>query len=130
MSAWVKGGHLSTIGAFGAARLVGRDHTTDIAVLRVDRSDLPQAVPVGALALAVGAEDGAPNAALWVVSHSIGPWWSLRSGEINAGLQQIDDNRSRHCRRVPYTRPESDTGISLANESAFASLLVAGGHRR
>lgn len=119
-----------------AARLVGRDHTTDIAVLRVDRSDLPpipletQAVPVGALALAVGAEDGAPNAALWVVSHSIGPWWSLRSGEINAGLQQIDDNRSRHCRRVPYTRPESDTGISLANESAFASLLVAGGHRR
>jgi S1-C subfamily serine protease len=37
-----------------AAQLVGRDYTTDIALLRVDRSDLPpipletQAVPVGA----------------------------------------------------------------------------------
>jgi len=76
-----------------AARLVGRDHTTDIAVLRVDRSDLPpipletQAVLVGALALAVGAEDGAPTAALGVVSRSIGPWWSLRGGEINARIE-------------------------------------------
>src|ERR1700746_2776136 len=53
-----------------AARLVGRDHTTDIALLRVDRSDLPsisletKPVPVGAFALAVGAEDGAPTAAM------------------------------------------------------------------
>src|SRR5262249_788383 len=76
-----------------AARLAGRDHSTDIAVLRVDRSDLPpipletQAVPVGALALTVGAEDGAPTAALGVVSRSLGPWWSLRGGEINARIE-------------------------------------------
>src|SRR5262249_27879292 len=76
-----------------AARLVGRDHTTDIALLRVDRSDLPPVrlesppVPVGALALAVGAEDGTPTAAFGVVSRSAGPWWSLRSGEIDARIE-------------------------------------------
>ena len=76
-----------------AARLVGRDHTTDIALLRIDRSDLPpipletKPVPVGTLALAVGAEDGAAIAAMGVVSRSIGPWWSLRGGEINARIE-------------------------------------------
>jgi S1-C subfamily serine protease len=76
-----------------AARLVGRDHTTDIALLRVDRSDVPRIpletkpVPVGALALAVGAEDGAPTAAAGVVSRSFGSWWSLRGGEINARIE-------------------------------------------
>src|SRR3974377_1901707 len=76
-----------------AARLVGGDHTTDIAVLRVDRSDPPpipletQTVPVGALAIAVGAEDGAPTAALGMISRSTGPWWSLRGGEIDARIE-------------------------------------------
>jgi S1-C subfamily serine protease len=76
-----------------AARLAGRDHTTDIAVLRIDRSDLPaialktEAVPVGTLAIAVGAEDGAPTAAFGIVSRSTGPWWSLRGGEINARIE-------------------------------------------
>src|SRR5262249_56705165 len=64
-----------------------------IAVLRVDRSDLrpirleSPSVPVGALALAVGADDGAPTAAFGVVSRSAGRWWSLRSGEIDARIE-------------------------------------------
>ncbi len=69
-----------------AARLAGRDHTTDIAVLRIDRSDLPaialetEAVPVGTLAIAVGAEDGAPTAAFGIVSRSTGgPYVAARS---------------------------------------------------
>ena len=76
-----------------AARRVGRDHTTDIALLRVDHSDLPTLpleslpVAVGALALAVGAEDGGPTAAFGVVSRSTGPWYSLRGGEIDARIE-------------------------------------------
>lgn len=76
-----------------AAQLVGRDHTTDVALLRVDRSDVPPLqlesppVAVGALAIAIGAEDGAPTAAFGVVSRSVGPWYSLRGGEIDARIE-------------------------------------------
>jgi S1-C subfamily serine protease len=73
-----------------AARLAGRDPTTDVALLRVDRSDL-HPVPLyetslapGALALVVGGEAGTATAALGVVSHASGPWRSLRGGEIDA----------------------------------------------
>ena len=75
------------------AELVGRDPSTDVALLRVDRSDLRPVslvaapVPVGALAIAMGAEDGAPTAALGVVSRSGGPWRSLRGGEIDARIE-------------------------------------------
>ena len=83
-----------------AARLVGGDHTTDIAVLRVDRSDLPpipletQAVPVGALALAVGAEDGAPTAALGVVSRR------ALGGRCVAVRSTLESNLICACGRV------------------------------
>jgi S1-C subfamily serine protease len=76
-----------------AAQLVGRDPTTDIALLRVDRSDLQpialtaSAVDVGALVLAVGAEEGKPIAALGVVSHTAGAWRSLRGGAIDARIE-------------------------------------------
>jgi S1-C subfamily serine protease len=108
-----------------AARLVGRDHTTDIAVLRVDRSDLPpipletQAVPVGALALAVGAEDGAPTAALGVVSRSIGPWWSLRGGEINARIEL--DLRMRQS---------AEGGLAIDGTGRAIGMTVFGPRRR
>jgi S1-C subfamily serine protease len=76
-----------------AAQLVGRDPTTDIALLRVDRSDLQpialttSAVDVGALVVAVGAEEGKPIAALGLVSHTAGAWRSLRGGAIDARIE-------------------------------------------
>jgi S1-C subfamily serine protease len=108
-----------------AARLVGRDHTTDIAVLRVDRSDLPpnpletQPVAVGALAIAVGAEDGTPTAALGVVSRSAGPWWSLRAGEIDARIEL--DLRMRR---------NAEGGLAIDATGRAIGMTVFGPRRR
>jgi S1-C subfamily serine protease len=108
-----------------AARLVGRDHTTDIAVLRVERSDLPaiqletKPVPVGALAMAVGADDGAPTAALGVVSRSTGPWWSLRGGEINARIEL--DLRMRQS---------AEGGLAIDATGRAIGMTVFGPRRR
>ena len=75
------------------ATLVGRDPTTDIAVLRADGVKAPavplQSAPLslGALALAVGVGRGAPIAAFGAVSF-VGPAWrSLRGGEIDARVE-------------------------------------------
>jgi len=108
-----------------AAQLVGRDHTTDIALLRVDRSDLSsipletKPVPVGALALAVGAEDGTPTAAMGVVSRSIGPWWSLRGGEINARIEL--DLRMRQS---------AEGGLAIDATGRAIGMTVFGPRRR
>jgi len=107
------------------ARLVGRDHTTDIAVLRVDRSDLrpipleSPPVPVGALALAVGADDGAPTAAFGVVSRSTGRWWSLRSGEIDARIEL--DLRMRQS---------AEGGLAIDAAGQAIGMAVFGPRRR
>lgn len=75
-----------------SAQLVGRDPATDVALLRVERSDpspvslAPSPVAVGAIALAVGAEDGTPTAAFGVVSRATGPWRSVRGGDIDARI--------------------------------------------
>ena len=76
-----------------AARLAGRDPTTDVALLRVDRPDLTPVtlaaspVEVGELALVAGAQEGGPTAALGVVARAGGPWRSMRGGEIDARIE-------------------------------------------
>lgn len=77
-----------------SATLQGRDASTDIALLRVDRTSLTPAsrsddavIDAGALAIVVGALEGGPVAALGVVSR-VGPAWrSLRGGEIDARIE-------------------------------------------
>jgi len=74
------------------AKLIGRDSSTDIALLRIDGSDLrpislDASLPrVGSIVVAVGALEGYPTAALGVVSRAEGPWTSLRGGEIDARI--------------------------------------------
>jgi S1-C subfamily serine protease len=80
-------------GASSPAHIVGRDPSTDVALLRVERRDLPTAPgaaaapAAGALAVVAGAREGAASAALGVVSF-VGPQWrSLRGGVIDARIE-------------------------------------------
>jgi S1-C subfamily serine protease len=80
-------------GEMAAATLVGRDPTTDVALLRVDRTNLPPvalefvSVAAGALAWAVGSQNGASIAAFGAVSFVGGAWRSFRGGEIDVRIE-------------------------------------------
>ena len=80
-------------GTSRTATIAGRDHTTDIALLRVDTAGLAPAtlssqVPaLGALSVVVAAERGVPTAALGAVSLSGERWRSLRGGDIDARIE-------------------------------------------
>lgn len=80
-------------GSVRTASIAGRDHTTDVALLRFDGAGLaPVAlsshVPaLGALSAVVAAERGTPTAALGVVSLAGERWRSLRGGDIDARIE-------------------------------------------
>jgi S1-C subfamily serine protease len=89
-------GEISIKLADGTSRpgtIVGRDHTTDIALLRFDAKDIapiklsPEVPPLGSLAIVVAAERGAPTAALGTASLTGGRWRSLRGGDIDARIE-------------------------------------------
>jgi S1-C subfamily serine protease len=75
------------------AKLLGRDPTTDIALLRIDDIQAPAVAlsttypAVGALAIVVGSDDGASTAALGIVSRAGGAWSSMRGGQIDARIE-------------------------------------------
>jgi S1-C subfamily serine protease len=107
------------------ATLAGRDPTTDIALLRVERADAePVALstdpaPVGSLAVVVAARDGEPTAALGVVSLSGGGWRSLRGGEISARIELAISLRSA-----------SEGGLALDSNGRAIGMAVFGPRRR
>jgi S1-C subfamily serine protease len=76
-----------------SATLVGRDPSTDIAVLKIEDQQMSAApfgstagLKVGHLALAVGRRREGPGAALGIVALAGGPWQSLRGGRIDRTL--------------------------------------------
>lgn len=108
-----------------AAQLVGRDHTTDVALLRIGRSDVAPVplesspVAVGALAIAVGSEDGTPTAAFGMVCRCAGPWYSLRGGEIDARIEL--DLRMRQS---------AEGGLAIDATGRAIGMTVFGPRRR
>jgi S1-C subfamily serine protease len=108
-----------------ATQLVGRDPTTDIALLRMERSGpdpvllTAASVSAGALAMAVGAEEGAPTATLGLVSRATGRWRSLRGGEIDARIEL--DLRLRQS---------SEGGLAIDAAGQAIGMVVLGPRQR
>jgi S1-C subfamily serine protease len=77
-------------GAKATANLIGRDPSTDVAVLRtettlvpLERADLT-GLAVGHIVLALARdEDGAPGASFGIVSSLDGPWRTWRGGDVD-----------------------------------------------
>ena len=112
-------------GASTRAELVGRDPSTDVALLRVQRTDLPQVSPspraaaAGALALVVAAREGAAAASLGIVSYAGPQWRSMRGGLIDARIEL-----STALRR------SSEGGLALDAEGRAFGMAVFGPRRR
>ncbi|MCP4386461.1 MAG: serine protease [Hyphomicrobiales bacterium] len=107
------------------AKLVGRDSSTDIAVLRLDGgasepiSLVSPPASAGALAVAVGAAEGTPTAALGMVARATGAWRSMRGGEIDA---RIDLDM-----RLP---PSAEGGLAVDADGQAIGMVVFGPRRR
>jgi S1-C subfamily serine protease len=106
------------------AVIAGRDHTTDIALLRVDDLTAPPAnlttdVPaLGSLAAIVAADQGTPISALAMISKSAERWRSLRGGEIDARIEL--DTRLRRS---------SEGGLVLGVAGQAIGMAVSGPRR-
>jgi S1-C subfamily serine protease len=100
------------------ATIAGRDHTTDIALLKVDTTGLTPAkfataVPaLGSLALVVAAQRGHPAASLGIVSLAAGGWRSLRGGEIDSRIEL--DVRLPHSYQGSLALDASGEAIGMA----------------
>lgn len=110
-------------GSTAIATIVGRDHTTDIALLRTDAGvasiKLASTVPaLGTLAVVVATNRDAPSAALGIVSLSGEGWRSLRGGEIDARIEL--DVR---------LRPNQEGGLALDASGEAFGMAVLGPRR-
>jgi S1-C subfamily serine protease len=103
-----------------SATIAGRDHTTDIALLRIDTAglapvNLSSRVPaLGSLGIVVGAEAGTPTVALGAVSLVGNRWRSLRGGDIDARIE-LDV-------RLPHSR-EGGLALDAAGEAFGMAVL-------
>ncbi|HZF76674.1 MAG TPA: S1C family serine protease [Acetobacteraceae bacterium] len=107
------------------AEVAGRDPGTDIALLRLPRAAGQAArlatppLALGSLAIALGAEEGQPTAALGLVSRLDGPWRSLRGGEIAARIE-LD----------LAMRRSAEGGLALDARGGAIGMAVFGPRRR
>ena len=115
-------------GTTRSASIAGRDHTTDIALLRFEDKNiapvaLSSVVPeLGSLSVVVAAEHGVPTAALGTVSLVGGRWRSLRGGEIDARIEL--GVRLRHSHEGGLALTASGEVIGMAVEGVRRVLVI------
>ena len=107
------------------ASLVGRDPTTDVAVLRFQPDGLPIAsiadgfLRPGHIVLAVGNYEGGPLAALGIIAIAGGAWHSVRGGTIDS-LIRLDLVLS----------PAAEGGALMDVQGRVVGMAVLGPRRR
>jgi len=113
-------------GRQAAASLVGRDPSTDIAVLRFQPDGLPvvsagdaAALRAGHLVLAVGRNEGGPVASFGVAAVAAGAWQSRRGGTID-----------RLIRLDLALGPSGEGGALVAMSGQVLGMTVPGPRRR
>lgn len=112
-------------GATVAAKVAGRDPTTDIVLLRFEGAEAPQltlddsATRAGEFVLAVGSREGVPLCASGMVSLAGPGWRSLRGGEIDARIEL--DLR---------LRPSAEGAVVLNAKGGVIGMSVFGPRRR
>jgi S1-C subfamily serine protease len=108
------------------ASLVGRDPTTDVAVLRFQPDGLAAAqtadaasLRAGHVVLAIGNHQGAPVASLGIVAIAGGAWHSLRGGAIDS-LIRLDMRLSQ----------AAEGGALVDTQGRVVGMAVLGPRRR
>jgi S1-C subfamily serine protease len=110
-------------GSRAVATIVGRDHTTDIALLRTEAGVPPVKLaatipPLGTLSVVVATNRETPSAALGMVSAAGKGWRSLRGGDIDARIEL--DIR---------LRPSQEGGLALDASGEAFGMAVLGPRR-
>jgi S1-C subfamily serine protease len=110
------------------ATIAGRDHTTDIALLKADTSGLMPAklstnVPaLGSLSVVVAADRGVPAASLGIVSLAGERWRSLRGGEIDSRIEL--DVRLPHSHQGGLALDTTGEAIGMAVHGPRRVLVI------
>jgi S1-C subfamily serine protease len=110
------------------ATLAGRDHTTDIALLRVNdttrqpASFTTAAVAAGSLAITVGRDQVHPVVASGLTAVAAGAWRSMRGGEIDARIEL--DLRLRRAAEGGLALDASGAAIGMAVRGPRRTLVI------
>lgn len=110
------------------ATIAGRDHTTDVALLRFEAREIApiklaaDVPPLGSIAIVVAAESGTPAASLGAIALVGGGWRSLRGGDIDARIEL--DVRLRRSHEGGVALNASGDAIGMAVSGARRRVLV------